>query len=258
MRAQVPTDDEFHWYLLRCFATYELRCRNAVESWLEGAGLGDRMAEIWVPCRQVPKQVGKKVTFKEEPIYQGYVYCNLKMNTQVRDVVNDMDRIVGFVGETRDEDKRLIPSRMDPADIEGIRESERALGENKIPDLLGVGDLVEVSEGPFAMKNGEISKVQDGEYMVKVNTFGRNSDVRLDWGGVRKLSELEVETWFEDTRRAMDATYMERASGRGRGRGGRRRGGGSGFVYGGGSGNEAAGRGGRGRGERDGGVSGGR
>lgn len=37
--------------------------------------------------------------------------------------------------------------------------------------------------------------------MVKVNTFGRNSDVRLDWGGVRKLSELEVETWFEDTRR---------------------------------------------------------
>lgn len=31
------------------------------------------------------------------------------------------------------------------------------------PDLLGVGDLVEISEGPFAMKKGEISKVQDGE-----------------------------------------------------------------------------------------------
>lgn len=40
-----------------------------------------------------------------------------------------------------------------------------------------------------------------GDYVVKVNTFGRNSDVKLPWGGVRKLSELEVETWFEDTRR---------------------------------------------------------
>lgn len=34
---------------------------------------------------QVPKQVGKKVTFTEEPIYQGYVYCNLKMSPQVRE-----------------------------------------------------------------------------------------------------------------------------------------------------------------------------
>ena len=33
---------------------------------------------------KVPKQVGKKVTFKEEPIYQGYIYCHLKMNAEVR------------------------------------------------------------------------------------------------------------------------------------------------------------------------------
>ena len=40
-----------------------------------------------------------------------------------------------------------------------------------------------------------------GEYVVKVNAFGRNSDVKVAWEGVRKLSELEVETWFEQTRR---------------------------------------------------------
>lgn len=43
-----------------------------------------------------------------------------------------MDRIVGFVGEARDEDKKLIPERMDPEDIEGIKASEKALGANKI------------------------------------------------------------------------------------------------------------------------------
>ncbi|CAN0427300.1 unnamed protein product, partial [Laminaria digitata] len=62
-----------------------------------------------------------------------------------------------------------------------------------------------------------------GEYVVKVNTFGRNSDVRLSWEGVRRLTELEVESWFEDTRRALDATYKQRESrgggGRGSGRG---------------------------------------
>lgn len=30
------------------------------------------------------------------------------------------------------------------------------------PTLLGVGDLVEVVEGPFKTKNGEISKIKDG------------------------------------------------------------------------------------------------
>lgn len=43
-----------------------------------------------------------------------------------------MERIVGFVGEERDEDKKLIPEKMDPEDIKGIRESERALGANKV------------------------------------------------------------------------------------------------------------------------------
>lgn len=46
--------------------------------------------------------------------------------------------------------------------------------------------------------------------MVKVNTFGRNSDVRLPWDGVRKLSELEVETWFEDTRRVRERESEKR------------------------------------------------
>lgn len=50
---QVQTDEEFHWYLLRCFATYELRCRDAVDGLLRASGLGDRVDNIWVPTRQV-------------------------------------------------------------------------------------------------------------------------------------------------------------------------------------------------------------
>lgn len=50
---KVPADDDFGWYLLRCFATYEVRCRDAVESRLYGSGFDDRVKEVWVPCRQV-------------------------------------------------------------------------------------------------------------------------------------------------------------------------------------------------------------
>lgn len=49
----MPEDDDFGWYLLRCFATYELRCRNAVEARLYGSGFEGRVKEVWVPCRQV-------------------------------------------------------------------------------------------------------------------------------------------------------------------------------------------------------------
>lgn len=34
------------------------------------------------------------------------------------------------------------------------------------PDLLAVGDLVEISEGPFMMKKGEVSKIKDGEDLL--------------------------------------------------------------------------------------------
>lgn len=50
-------------------------------------------------------------------------------------MINDMERIVGFVGEERDEEKKLIPEQMDPKDIEGIKESERVLGANKIVSM---------------------------------------------------------------------------------------------------------------------------
>lgn len=50
---------------------------------------------------------------------------------QLRDLVNDMERIVGFVGERRDEDKKLIPNRVEENDIEGIKGSEKALGGNQ-------------------------------------------------------------------------------------------------------------------------------
>ena len=50
---------------------------------------------------------------------------------QLRDLVNDMERIVGFVGDRRDEDKKLIPNRVEEKDIEGVKRSESALGGNQ-------------------------------------------------------------------------------------------------------------------------------
>lgn len=42
-----------------------------------------------------------------------------------------MERIVGFVGDKRDEDEKLIPNRIEERDIAGVKESERTLGGNQ-------------------------------------------------------------------------------------------------------------------------------
>ena len=49
---------------------------------------------------------------------------------KLRDMVNDMDKIVGFVGERRDGKKKPIPDRLDQADIEGVMASEKELNQN--------------------------------------------------------------------------------------------------------------------------------
>ena len=55
---------------------------------------------------------------------------------QLRDLVHDMERIVGFVGEKRDEDSMVIPNHLEESDIEGIKGSERALGGDQTVRLI--------------------------------------------------------------------------------------------------------------------------
>lgn len=50
---QMQPDSEFHWYLLRTFATYELRCLRAIDGMLPIWGFEDRVKELYVPLREV-------------------------------------------------------------------------------------------------------------------------------------------------------------------------------------------------------------
>ncbi|CAM9123584.1 unnamed protein product, partial [Choristocarpus tenellus] len=210
MKNKVRGDSEFKWYMLRVHKQKELYVRDNIVSQIKTWGWEHKVDELFVPTKKRFNNQGKEVTFVVEPMHPAYVYLHATMDLELRDRINDMDKVVGFAGVQKDEDKKLIPKAMSDAEIDNIKETEAKFRAEPERKVINKGVMVEIMEGGFEGHKGEIFKVKEDGYAVKIYAYGRNTDVEVSWDGVRRLSEMEIQEWLDDTKQAIDATYMKR------------------------------------------------
>ena len=177
---------DYRWYAIQTTAGHENKVRSLLERRIqddprpEGQKL---VAQALVPTQEVVEiKNGKKVTV-ERKLYPGYVLVEMGMSQEALHLVNSIQGVIKFVGTG----KAPQPLRADEVNrLLGIaEEAAEAEPKEEIPFL--VGQVVEITEGPFSDFSGTVEEVlaDKGKVKVSVSLFGRPTSVEMDYMQLR-------------------------------------------------------------------------
>lgn len=172
------------WYVIQAMVGFEAR---AVENLKENIKLHhqeENFGDILVPTEEVIEiKAGHKRT-SERKFFPGYVLVQMSMNDEAWHLVKNTIRVTGFIGGTSDR-PAPISDKEATAILNRIQEG---VSKPKPKTLFEPGEVVRVTEGPFADFNGVVEAVnyEKSRLRVAVLIFGRSTPVELEFKQVEK------------------------------------------------------------------------
>jgi transcriptional antiterminator NusG len=173
---------EHRWYAIQTTAGHENKVRSLIERRIKDDLRPDAekpIRQALVPTEQMVEiKNGKKVT-AERKKYPGYVLVEMIPNQETLHTVNSIQGVIKFVGTSR------LPMALRPDEVKRLLGVEEAVKEEEpvesSPFL--VGQVVEITEGPFSEFSGTVQEVlpDKGKVRVSVSLFGRPTSVELDY-----------------------------------------------------------------------------
>lgn len=173
---------DHRWYAVQTTAGHENKVRSLIERRIKDDARADEekpIRQAMVPTQEaVEIKNGKKETVKRK-IYPGYVLVEMALNQETGHVINGIQGVIKFVG-TGKEPMALRAEEVNR--LLGI--SEPTPEEEPIEEIpFRVGQVVEITEGPFSDFSGTVEEVlsDKGKVRVSVSLFGRPTSVELDY-----------------------------------------------------------------------------
>lgn len=178
----IGTTMDHRWYAIQTTAGHENKVRSLIQRRIEQdpKPAEERLIrQVLVPTQQVTEiKNGKKVAV-ERKTFPGYVLVEMVLNQETAHLINNIQGVIKFVGQgwtpqplRQDEVNRLLGIE------EAVQEEEP---KEEIPFM--VGQVVEITEGPFNEFSGTVEEVlpDKGKVRVSVSLFGRPTSVELDY-----------------------------------------------------------------------------
>jgi transcriptional antiterminator NusG len=177
---------DYRWYAIQTTAGHENKVRNLLVQRIsdDPRPVDEKLVrQALVPVQEVIEiKNGKKVSV-ERKLYPGYVLVEMGMSQEALHLVNSIQGVIKFVGTG----KAPQPLRADEVNrLLGIaEEAAEAEPKEEIPFL--VGQVVEITEGPFSDFSGTVEEVlaDKGKVKVSVSLFGRPTSVEMDYMQLR-------------------------------------------------------------------------
>ncbi|QPH52465.1 transcription termination/antitermination protein NusG [Pontivivens ytuae] len=171
------------WYTVHVLSNFEKKVAESIMEQVGQQGLEDEIGEVLVPTEQVVEvRRGKKVE-TEKRFMPGYVLVKMEMTDRAYHLVNDTNRVTGFLGP------QGKPTPLRQSEVDHLTQTVQE-GVEKPRTLItfDVGEQITVTDGPFESFAGMVEEVDDENQRLKVTVsiFGRATPVELEYTQVRK------------------------------------------------------------------------
>ena len=181
------------WYAVHTYVGHEDKARENIMNRAKSMGMVDQIYQVIVPTEETMEHAGggQKEIVKRK-LFPGYIFVQMDLGenpdepNEAWEVVRYTPGVTGFVGTatravplTPDEEARMLGTM-------GITQSREA--PTKVKVSFEVGDMVQVTSGPFSDFNGVVSDLDPdkGKVKVLVSIFGRETPVELEFSQVVK------------------------------------------------------------------------
>lgn len=177
------------WYAVHTYVGHETKAKENILNRARALGMADRVYQVVVPTEDVVVRSGREETIEPKILFPGYIFVQMDLGdnpdepNEAWEVVRYTPGVTGFVGTathavplTPDEEMRMLAT----IGVTGSRETP------KTRVTFNVGEMVQVTAGPFADFTGVVSEVNAdrGKVKVLVSIFGRETPVELDFSQV--------------------------------------------------------------------------
>ncbi len=173
------------WYIVHAYTNFERKVAEAIKERAKQAGLDHLFEEIIVPTEEVVEvRRGRKVQ-AERKFLPGYVLVNMQMTDAAFLLIKNTPKVTGFLGS----DNKATPI----SDAEAMRMMHQVKDSVSRPGrptiTFEIGEVVKVSDGPFASFSGKVEEVDEERTRLKVavSIFGRETPVELEFTQVEKV-----------------------------------------------------------------------
>ncbi|QEW05210.1 transcription termination/antitermination protein NusG [Nitrincola iocasae] len=180
----MSTEEKKRWYVVHAYSGYEKRVMSGLKERIELHGMQDLFGDVLVPTEEVVEIRDGKKRKSERKFYPGYVLVNMVMNDETWHLVKSTPRVLGFIGGTADKPAPITEREAN----EILQRVESGADKPRPKTVFEPGEMVRVTEGPFADFNGVVEEVnyEKNRLQVAVLIFGRSTPVELEFRQVEK------------------------------------------------------------------------
>ena len=172
------------WYVLRAISGKEAKVKEYIDAEIKNGSLNGNVAQVLIPTEKVVQMRGNKRVVKERSYLPGYVLVEARLVGEIAHTLRNTPNVLGFLPDMKN------PEPLREAEVNRILgkvdEIEDDVKDMEIPYV--VGEVVKVTEGPFAGFTGAIEKVDEEKkkVTVTVKVFGRSTGLDLGFMQVEK------------------------------------------------------------------------
>ena len=175
-------DDKRQWYAIHTYAGYEEQVADQIRQRIEGVDMADKIFDTLVPKEKMIIIKNGKRKVVEQKIFQGYVLVEMKLTEDAWFIIRNTPGVTGFVGAG------TTPTPVSAKEIAKIKK-RMGVEEPKHEIDMQIGEIVNITDGPFKGFDGSVSEIDPvkGKIKVLVSMFGRDTSVELDALQVKKV-----------------------------------------------------------------------